>query len=94
MSACTRFDLRLYIAQIRTNTKIPSIPVIHEWKNWKNHKKKSNGGLNGQRGVWKVGIFAAYEISCSAPFFPLFALLSFWDPICNNEFNSNSSCLN
>ena len=24
----------------------------------------------------------------------LFALLSFWDLICNNDFDSNSSCLN
>ena len=34
------------------------------------------------------------KISYSAPFFSLFALLSFWDLICNDEFNSGSSCLN
>ena len=27
-------------------------------------------------------------------FFSFFALLSFWDLICNDEFNSGSSCLN
>ena len=40
-------------------------------------------------------IFATLQNSCSAPFlFSLFALLSFWDLICNDEFNSGSSCLN
>ena len=29
-----------------------------------------------------------------APISSLFALLSFWDLICNDEFNSGSSCLN
>ena len=29
----------------------------------------------------------------NAPFSSLFALLSFWDLICNNEFDSNSSFL-
>ena len=36
----TIFYLSLYSAQIRKNTQIPSIPIMHEGKNWKNHKKK------------------------------------------------------
>ena len=36
----TGFVLSLYIAQISKNTKIPSIPIIHEGQNWKNHKKE------------------------------------------------------
>ena len=43
-SPCTRFDLSLYSAQISKNTKIPSIPIIHEGKNWKNHKREVKRG--------------------------------------------------
>ena len=46
----TRFDLSLYSAQISKNTKIPSIPIIHEGKNWKKiTKKKSNRGQKGKK---------------------------------------------
>ena len=38
--------------------------------------------------------FATLQNFCSAPFCSLFALLSFWDLICNDEFNSGSLCLN
>ena len=37
----TRFGLSLYSSQISKNTKIPSIPIIHEGQNW---KKKSQKG--------------------------------------------------
>ena len=38
----TRFPLRLYSAQISKNTKIPSIPIIHEGQNWKIKIKKGS----------------------------------------------------
>ena len=99
---CTRFDLSLYSAQISKNTKIPSIPIIHEGKNWKNHKKEvkrgvkwTTGGLAGWnfrsleefrrlRNFATCKNFTAYQISFNAPFFPLLALLSLWDLICND----------
>ena len=41
----TRFGLSLYSAQISKNTKIPSIPIIHEGKNGK--KKSQKGSQTG-----------------------------------------------
>ena len=47
--SCTRFDLSLYSAQISKNTKIHSIPIIHEGQNGKMQKwvnRKSKGAKN------------------------------------------------
>ena len=45
----TRFHLSLYSAQIRKNTKIPSIPIIYEGKNGKNDKKEVKREVNGAK---------------------------------------------
>ena len=55
----SRFGLSLYSAQISKNTKIPSIPIIHEGQIGKNHKNESNGGQKGKKIYRKqVAIFA------------------------------------
>ena len=88
----TRFHLSLSSAQISKNTKIPSIPIIHEGKNGKNHKKEVKPELNGAKKTRKCrGIFTPF---CEALDFPAFStLLSFWFLICNAKFDSNSTCL-
>ena len=46
----TRFGLSLYNAQIGKNTKILSIPIIHEGQNGKkNHKREVKRGSKGQK---------------------------------------------
>ena len=45
----TRFQLSLFSAQISKNTKIPSVPIIHEGKNGKNHKKEVKLEVNGAK---------------------------------------------
>ena len=58
----TRFHLSLYSAQISKNTKIPSIPIIHEGQNGKNHKKKVKQEVNKAKKTRKCrGIFAQCE---------------------------------
>ena len=99
----TRFDLSLYSAQISTNTKIPSIPIIHEGKHWKNHKKEVKRGSKEQKQKMQEAFSQVVKISqqfrslpnflqCSI-FLAFYALLSFMFLICNAELDSNSSCL-
>ena len=70
----TRFDFSLYSAQINKNTKIPSIPIIHEGQNWKKSQKGSQTGVNEAKtknaGSIFAGceIFVACQISSNAPF--------------------------
>ena len=45
----TRFPLSLYSAQISKNTKIPSIPIMHEGKNWKKKKLKKGSQTGVKR---------------------------------------------
>ena len=45
----TRFGLSLYSAQISKNTKILSIPIIHEGQNGKKLQKGSQTGSKGQK---------------------------------------------
>ena len=68
----------------------------------KGRKPKETKSKNGQHEgtIAKVvnsagGMNSVNEMKFhNAPFSSLFALLSFWDLICNDEFNSGSSCLN
>ena len=45
----TRSHLSIYSAQISKNTKMPSIPIIHEGQNGKNHKKEVKQEVNGAK---------------------------------------------
>ena len=60
------FHLSLYSAQIsKKNTKIPSIPILHEGQNWKIHKRKSNGGQWSKRSQMQEVNFVGCELQCS-----------------------------
>ena len=63
----------------------------HKSQEAKTGSRKEQGRMNsahdGEQLQWQ-------KHSCSAPFSSLFALISLWDLICNDEFNSGSSCLN
>ena len=53
-SPITRFALSLYSAQISKNTKIPSIPIIHEGKKNGKMQKVGNaksGSIGSQKGL-------------------------------------------
>ena len=54
----TRFHLSLYSAQIRKNTKIPSIPIIYEGKNGKTDKKEVKREVNGAKKKRKCKAFS------------------------------------
>ena len=54
----TRFALSLYSAQISKNTKIPSIPIIHEGKNGKMQKVGQPEVKRGQKSQMREAIFA------------------------------------
>ena len=88
----------LSISEITKKTKMKSHYQGQIWK--KQKKSNKNPSVNKQvnsgcMSEWLGGEQCAQEKhSCSAHFSSLFALLSFWDLICNDEFNSGSSCLN
>ena len=81
--ASIRFGLSLYSAQLRKNTKIPSIPIIHEGENWKKSQKGSQTGVKRAKKSHKVQNFApcknftAYQNFRYFIFLASSALLSF-----------------
>ena len=76
----------------KKNQKVKRRRKVNSVENLNSGSRK--GSFATQRNSVGCGIFTTLQNSYSAPLFSLFALLSFWDLICNNEFNSGSSCLN
>ena len=100
----TRFQLSLFSAQISKNTKIPSVPIIHEGKNGKNHKKEVKLEVNGAkkkqenaRHFCTSAIFRTLQnfrtLLRSSRFSSFFCSSFLLFLICNAEFDSNSTCL-
>ena len=81
------------IGNYQKKTKPKAITGINLEETTKNIKALKAGTGSRMNSGWRGEQCCKMQISQCSIFSSLFTLLSFWDLICNDEFDSNSSCL-